>query len=68
MLHVNGQFHSDFGGGIPPRVLWRRPLTRVCVVSIVPIEDLPTSLPPGDHTRADFVLYVREKRGTGMVQ
>ena len=41
VLHINGQFHSDFGGGIPPRVLWRRPLTHLCVVSVVPVAALP---------------------------
>ena len=68
VLHVNGQFHSDFGGGIPPRVLWRRPRTRVFVVSIVPVEDLPSTLPPTDRTRADIVIYVREKPAHGGVQ
>ena len=62
VLHVNGQFHSDFGGGIPQRVLWRRPLTCVRVVSVVPVTAQPTSLLAGDHDRANFVIYVRETR------
>ncbi|MBV9852646.1 MAG: ChaN family lipoprotein [Armatimonadetes bacterium] len=59
VLHVNGQFHSDFGGGIPQRVFWRRPLARVLIVSVVPVRALPSVLPAADRTRGDFVVYVR---------
>ena len=68
VLHLNGQFHSDFGGGIPPRVLWRRPRTRVCVVSLVPVTARPSSLPAADHDRADFVIYVPAKPDSDGVQ
>ena len=59
VLHVNGQFHSDFGGGIPQRLLWRRPLTRLAVVSVVPVNTLPKRLLPDDRGRGDFVVYVQ---------
>lgn len=58
VLHINGNFHSDDGQGIPMRLLWRRPLTHVLVVSVVPVAESPSSLLPTDQTRADFVIYV----------
>lgn len=58
VLHVNGDFHSDYGQGIPARLLWRRPLTRILIVSVVPVAAPPASLSPTDRTRADFVIYV----------
>ncbi len=59
VLHVNGQFHSDFGGGVPRRLFWERPLTHVVIVSVVPVTALPNVLPPGDRGRGDFVIYER---------
>jgi len=58
ILHINGDFHSDYGQGIPKRVLWRRPLTHILIVSVVPAAVPPSSLLPADQTRADFVVYV----------
>lgn len=58
VLHVNGQFHSDFGGGIPRRVLWRRPLTRVLIVSVVPVSRMPSALSADQVSLADFVVFV----------
>jgi uncharacterized iron-regulated protein len=59
VLHVNGQFHSDYGGGTPRRLLWERPLTHVVVVSVVPVATLPAAVPPKDRGRGDFVVYER---------
>lgn len=59
VLHVNGQFHSDWGGGIPRRVLWRRPLARVMVVSVVSAHGKQPSTPPADRTRADFLVFIQ---------
>ncbi len=58
VLHVNGDFHSDYGQGIPKRVLWRRPLTHILIISVVPAAAPPASLSPADKMRADFVIYV----------
>ncbi len=59
VYHVNGQFHSDYGGGIPRRVLWRRPLARVVVVSVIPVAagEKPPAL---EKTLADYVVFVPE--------
>lgn len=58
VLHINGDFHSDYGQGIPARLIWRRPLSRSLIVSIIPVKHLPAFLPTEDRTRADFVIYV----------
>ena len=58
VLHINGQFHSDYGDGIPRRVLWRRPLTKIVIVSVMPVADVkkvPTKL---DRKLADYVVLV----------
>jgi len=53
LVHFNGAFHSDHRLGIVPRLLRRRPGTRVAVVSLVraggPI--------PGEPLPGDFVVY-----------
>jgi uncharacterized iron-regulated protein len=56
VLHVNGQFHSDHGEGIPRRVLWRRPLARVVVVSVLPALAPGQAAPPADKDLADYVV------------
>ena len=58
VLHLNGQFHSDYGDGIPRRVLWRRPLTRIVIVSVVPVADVKKAPPPADKSLADYVVLV----------
>ncbi len=58
VLHLNGQFHSDYGDGIPRRVLWRRPLTRIVIVSVVPVADPKKAAPPTDKALADYVVRV----------
>ena len=64
VLHVNGQFHSDYGDGIPRRVLWRRPLTKVVIVSFVPVADVKKA-PAADRGIADYVVYVPASVGRG---
>lgn len=61
VLHVNGQFHSDYGGGVPRRVLWRRPLTRSVIVSVLPVADVREAFPSDARERADFVVLVRSE-------
>ena len=58
VLHINGQFHSDYGDGIPRRVLWRRPLTKIVIVSVVPVTDVKKSPPTADKDVADYVVLV----------
>lgn len=57
VYHVNGQFHSDYGGGIPRRVLWRRPLARVMIVSVIPVS-VGASRPKISDKLADYVVFV----------
>jgi uncharacterized iron-regulated protein len=63
VLHINGQFHSDNGGGIPKRVLWRRPMTRIVIVSVIPVDHLPASLTPEQRRLADYVIFVPAPSG-----
>ena len=58
VLHLNGQFHSDYGEGIPRRVLWRRPLTKIVIVSVVPVADVKKAPPPVDKELADYIVLV----------
>ena len=58
VLHINGQFHSDYGDGIPRRVLWRRPLTRIIIVSVVPVAEVKKALPSVDRELADYIVLV----------
>lgn len=58
VLHLNGQFHSDYGDGIPRRVVWRRPLTKIVIVSVVPVADPRKASRPADRSLADYVVLV----------
>ncbi len=58
VLHVNGQFHSDYGDGIPRRIVWHRPLTKVLIVSIIPVPDPTKAAPPAGNSLADYIVYV----------
>lgn len=58
ILHLNGQFHSDHGDGIPRRVLWRRPLTRIVIVSVIPVADPKKAPPSADKHLADYIVLV----------
>ncbi|MBI1852085.1 MAG: ChaN family lipoprotein [Planctomycetes bacterium] len=57
VVHVNGSFHSDYGGGIPTQLAKRKPSARIATVSIVPTDDLETMLRDQEKGRADFVVY-----------
>lgn len=59
VLHINGQFHSDYGDGIPRRVLWRHPLAKVVIVSIIPVADPQTTAPLVERNLADYVVRVK---------
>lgn len=59
VLHLNGSFHSDYHGGIPPRLLRRRPGTRVLTLTGVPVPDLAPESLEREPGRADFLLFTR---------
>ena len=63
VLHLNGQFHSDYGDGIPRRVLWRKPLARIVIVSVVPVADVKKALPAADRGLADYVVLAAAPPG-----
>ncbi len=52
ILHLNGQFHSDYGDGIPRRVLWQRPLTQCVIISVLS----DAKAPPDSKELADYVV------------
>lgn len=57
VVHLVGQFHSDYEGGTVLEVKSRRPRTSVLVISL---RDSPeTSLHEDDVDRGDFVIYTR---------
>lgn len=57
VVHVTGAFHSDYGAGIPVRVLRRMPELRVLSVTTVPVDDLDAADPTPHLQRADFLLF-----------
>ena len=63
VLHLNGQFHSDYGDGIPRRVLWRRPLTKIVIISVMPVADVKKPPANLDKELADYVLLVAAPPG-----
>ena len=63
VVHFNGAFHSDYGGGAAERTRRRLPGRRIAVISVVPVDDLDT-LAPGDEDRrqADYLVYTVKNR------
>lgn len=63
LVHFNGAFHSDYGGGAAERTRRRLPGRRIAVISVVPVDDLDT-LAPGDEDRrqADYLVYTVKNR------
>jgi hypothetical protein len=57
VVHVTGSFHSDFGDGIPARVVRRQPHARMLSVTLVPVADLIDADPAPHAQRADFLLF-----------
>lgn len=55
VVHVVGQFHSDFEGGTVQQLRARRPEVRILTISLQPVE--ATSLREADRGRADVVIY-----------
>jgi uncharacterized iron-regulated protein len=57
VLHVNGAFHTDYQMGIVPRLLRRRPHTRVAVISAVPVRDVSDPPTTEYEFRADYLIF-----------
>lgn len=55
IVHVVGQFHTDFDGGLTQRVKAALPSARVITLSFV--DESASELRAGDTGRADFVIY-----------
>ena len=55
VVHLVGQFHSDFEGGLVQQLRLRLPDARILVVSMQSSE--ADTLPEEDFDRADFVVY-----------
>lgn len=58
VIHLVGQFHSDFDGGTVIEIRRRAPAARVMTLSLVP-EGGGTILREEDRGRADVVVYTR---------
>ena len=59
IVHLVGQFHSDFEGGTIMEVRRRAPDVRVLSISMQAVD--ATSLREDDVDRADIVIYTGEK-------
>jgi uncharacterized iron-regulated protein len=56
VVQVIGHFHTDFRGGTVQALERQRPDTSALIVSYS--ATWSDELAPGDHGRADFVIYV----------
>jgi uncharacterized iron-regulated protein len=57
VIHLVGQFHSDFDGGTVEYLLDRKPDLKILTISLQ--NALTRELRSGDHKRADVVIYTR---------
>lgn len=58
VLHVVGNAHADFNGGLVQELRYRDPDSRVLVIALVPTRS--TRLLDADRGRADFIIYTRQ--------
>jgi uncharacterized iron-regulated protein len=58
VLHVVGNVHADFNGGLVQELRYRDPDSRVLVISLVPTRS--ARLLDADRGRADFIIYTRQ--------
>jgi uncharacterized iron-regulated protein len=58
VLHVVGNMHADFNGGLVQELRYRDPDSRVQVISLVPTRS--DRLLDADRGRADFIIYTRQ--------
>lgn len=63
VIHMNGYFHSDYGAGIPERVLRRRPGTKTLILTGIPVADPVRETPVDDPARAEYLLFTRRPAG-----
>lgn len=59
VIHMNGSFHSDYGSGVPERVLRRRPESKVLTLTGIPVEDPASAVPGDERARADYLLFTK---------
>ena len=59
VVHLCGKFHSDYGLGTVVRLLRRRPLVGVGVVSMTASEDLKKASAAGDFQKGHYTLVVK---------
>ena len=59
VVHLVGQFHCDFNGGLVQQIQRRAPFARILVISLQPADSLV--LRDTDRGRADVVVYTGEK-------
>lgn len=59
VIHMNGSFHSDYGDGVPVRLLRRRPESRVLTLTGIPVEAPGSAEPGADRERADYLLFTK---------
>lgn len=57
IVHVNGQFHSDYGDGAPARTLRRDQRLDIVNITTVPVQDLDNIDPAPHRGRADYLLF-----------
>ena len=57
VIHVNGDFHSDFAQGTAARVKRRLPKAKIAIVSALPGPTLPMEKPKVEKGRADFLVF-----------
>ncbi len=61
VVHLCGQFHSDYGYGTAMRVLTRRPLLKISVVTMRKVDNVSQLPDDVDRKLADFVLLVKKE-------
>ncbi len=59
VIHIVGQFHTDFDGGTVQYLLDRKPDLKILTISLQ--NAYARQLQPGDMKRADVVIYTRAK-------
>jgi uncharacterized iron-regulated protein len=65
VIHCAGSFHVEKGTGIPERVLYYRPGTRILTVVLEPTEDVAKWQDDKDRGLGDFVVLTKRSQGGG---
>jgi uncharacterized iron-regulated protein len=64
VVHVNGDFHSDYHEGTAARAARRLPHAHIAVVSMIPVPSLDTLDPRPMRKRGDWLLFTLAPRDT----